>query len=193
MTHRLYDNEKILLELKPNASWGVVFYFLLARLWRYFTLTIFLWVVFFMNIRKTSHPFRFLSSLDHQYSSATVHHWLLGIVAVILIFLSLMIRQSIKSYEYTITNQRCILSYGFLVVNHRIVPLAQINDLNMYSTFFEKMFGFGSIYLDTITSGFARSRRSRSSNNTLRLEALSTSKCEEVMHLIGQEMNREKS
>ena len=100
-----------------------------------------------------------------------------------------------------VTNQRLIISYGFIVLNHRIIPLEKINDLNMNATLFERIFGLGSVYiatLGTLFSGFngsggrgmMGSNRSGFSNNTTRLECLSLAQCDEVMAVISKAMKQ---
>lgn len=112
------------------------------------------------------------------------------LILVALIGLSKLV---VKAYSYTITNQRIIIRFGLIVLNQRIIPLSQINDVNMQSSVLERLFGLGSVYLDTITTNmnnFYRRRPSSLMNNTGRLEGLNHEQCDEVMNIISAHVQK---
>ena len=66
-----------------------------------------------------------------------------------------------------------------------VIPLSQINDLDMRSNWMEQIFNFGSVYLDTASMN-------KGSRKTLRINNLTLDECNKVMHLIGQAIAKSK-
>jgi len=204
MQTQLINDEKVLLSLKPASGPCVLLYFFVSKLYR---LLAFFWVIALLLFMLYINPDALSYGDIHINWHAPIVHTILSLpglvmsqpklqlyilVGVGLLFVtSLMYIYSVlKSYNYTITTHRCILHYGFFGINRREIPLNKINDINMRSNCIEQCFGLGSVYLDTNNSNMSFSPRTRLSYNTLRLEALSISECENVMQVLGQAMNQ---
>ncbi|QIW09811.1 PH domain-containing protein [Francisella sp. LA112445] len=173
----LQENENILLELKPNKS--SIIYFFIIKLWHSSFLIIAIAVMFFSKLNKTT--------INHDMLTNTV---LVIFVLLIIYFIVawFFIRRIINGYSYIITNQRCILKYGFLYLNRRDIPYRNINDVNLRSNIIEKAFGLGSVYINDIST--AMRVNTRVSNNTCRMEGLTLDECEKAMDLINENIQK---
>ncbi len=210
MKYQLQEGEEVLMELKPaeRAAW----YFMISRTWHFLLVIVVLGVWTLMvsaQNPEASHSFsRLLNLITQGFFQRAGLENLSNLVFIVFLLLILGLMYvyflfAVRGYSYVVTNQRLIISYGFIVLNHRIIPLEKINDLNMNATLFERMFGLGSVYiatLGTLFSGFNGSMNNRGglmgtnrsgfSNNTTRLECLSLAQCDEVMAVISKAMKQ---
>lgn len=176
---KLHDDEKILLELKPSR--GSVPYFFLVRCWHVGFIILFFAIFFSSSIKQDNAE---LTSLVSGLG-ATAGLIILAVLACLVVLGLLYTKMCINGYDYVITNQRCILKYGFISLNKRIIPYGQINDIDMRSNALERMFGFGSVYIDC-TATVLSSNRNRAANNTCRMEGLTMDECEQAMHAMSE-------
>lgn len=184
----LHEGEEILLEIKPDTS--SVNYFFLSKCWH--IAIIIIWVAFFVltdGDNSASESYDKLSNLMVGLSYQ-VETGLVILILLILLVIRSFIKRMINGYDYVITNQRVILHYGFLAINRRVLSYDRITDIDMRSGFVERLFGFGSVYLDTTVSML--SNNSSLGANTTRLEGLSLDDCEQVMHSISEQIQSKK-
>lgn len=173
----LQENENILLELKPDRTSSI--YFFIIKLWHSSFLVIAIATIFFSKLNKTN--------LDNT----NVKNVVLVILILLVIYFIVawfFIRRVVNCYSYTITNQRCILKYGFLYLNRRDISYHNINDVNLRSNIVEKLFGLGSVYINDIST--AMRINSRISNNTCRMEGITLDECEKAMDLINDNIQK---
>jgi uncharacterized membrane protein YdbT with pleckstrin-like domain len=202
MNYKLQENEEVRLEIKPHGL--SVWYFVLASMGRFLHLIIMFLLVVLMSF--ISHYFNseygsswsIFSFIAERIGLKTETIMMLSLGLLVLIFLGLfgLSKLVVNAYTYTITNQRIIIRYGLITLNQRIIPFSQINDINMQSSILERIFGLGSIYLDTITTNlnnFYRRRSSNIMNNTGRLEGLTHQDCDEVMNIISAHIQKLKT
>jgi len=209
MKYQLQEGEEVLMELKPaeRAAW----YFMVSKTWHVLFLLIFAFFWMFaaaswggQKSQNTWMLFDYLAKDLSQKLGINASGALFLIIAIVLIFglIYIFFLSVIRGYSYVITNQRMIISYGFIVLNHRIIPLEKINDLSMNATLFERIFGLGSVYVSTLgtlfsgfngmanSTGFMGGGRSSFANNSTRLECLSLEQCDEVMAVISKAMKQ---
>ena len=179
----LQENEKILLEFKPKPS--MAWYLLLSRAWHVLLLLVVLAVM------TSFSPPGSVDAAGNVSFEPLLHHYGMVILVLLVIIGYFWFRQVIRSYDYVITNQRAILRYGFLSLNKRIIPYSQVNDVNLSASFFERMFGLGSVYIDCLGTVFSAVgfNRNRAANNTTRLEGLALEECEQVLQAISKELS----
>ncbi|APC92398.1 MULTISPECIES: PH domain-containing protein [Francisella] len=175
----LQENEKILLELKPNKL--SVGYFFITRFWHSSLVIILIAIVFFSKLKKDIISFNFIDVILIT-SSILIIYLILGWV---------FIKKVIQGYNYIITNHRCILKYGFLYLNRRDISYSNINDINLKANIVEKFFGLGSVYLNDINTSIRAN--TKISNNTCRMEGLALTECERIMDLISENIQRYKN
>lgn len=179
----LQEGEKVLLTLAPakNASW----YFFLSRVWHIFVILIF--AVFYLLARDSQ-------NLANQYNAAVFPYLkeiALGIAAFLVLFLVfgwLYTKTMLSAYQYVITNQRCLLNYGFFSLNQRMIPFSKISDLDLRATFVERLFGLGSVYIENVATIIRANNNT--ANNTTRLEGLSLEECNQAMDVISHQINQ---
>lgn len=180
----LHDNETILLELKPQpvSAW----YWLFTRMWHVIWLAFLLLILVQVQFHHAA-----LSQAGGLFSQIPIAPALLAF-ALLIGLGYLFFRMVVQGYDYTITNQRIILKYGFISLNTRIIPLNQISDVNMRANLIERLFGFGSVYIDCIGTISMTFRRSGAMSNTTRLEGISNADCEKAMEVISREIAKNK-
>lgn len=185
MKFTLHDDEKILLRLKPQqvSSW----YWVFSRMWHGLFVIVLVAIFLLADLNNPG------STGKDTLSFVMQHSVILSAVVVVLLVLMLLgayvfFRLVVRAYDYCITNQRVIISYGFLSINHRIIPLSKINDVNTRASLFERLFGIVSVYLDTLgtlSSAISFGRRSRAFNNSTRFEGLTPEQADEAMTIIS--------
>lgn len=184
MKTQLHDGEKILFEGKPDQ--GVAWYWVLSRLWHVVTLLVVFALLLYFSPRQRQGVEEIESAVFHQ---GLAWEYILPVIIIAIIAIGYWwFRQVSQGYDYTITNQRSILHYGFISLNCRVIPHSQVVDVNIRATLFERLFGLGSVYIDGIgTMGGQIMRGSRrSGNNTTRLEGLTLKQCEQVIDLLSE-------
>ncbi|WP_044247524.1 PH domain-containing protein [Francisella hispaniensis] len=174
----LQENEKILLELKPSSL--SIKYFFISRFWHGSLVIMIMAITFFSKMEKNVITFNFINAMLIT-SVILMTYFILG---------WFFIKKVVQSYNYIITNQRCILKYGFLYLNRRDISYPNINDINLKSNITEKIFGLGSVYLNDINTSIRAN--TRISNNTCRMEGLTLIECERVMDLISENIQKYK-
>jgi uncharacterized membrane protein YdbT with pleckstrin-like domain len=199
MNYKLQENEEVRFEIKPHGL--SVWYFVLASLGRFLHLVVALIVVLIFTFLsdymrgRGATDLSMLHFLANQFGVSIELMTTLAVAILVVIFLGLwgLSKLVVNAYTYTITNQRIIIRYGLITLNQRIIPFSQINDINMQSSLLERIFGLGSVYLDTITTdinNFYRRRPSNIMNNTGRLEGLTHQDCDEIMNLISSHIQK---
>ena len=189
MNIKLQPGEEVLVNLKPAPL--VVWYWLLGKTG-----------VFFIGLLVLA-----FFSINFFYLSPYLMWLITFVVLFVVIGLGFLWFKCIaNAYHYVVTSQRVIIRYGFIALNQRMIPLSQINDVNMQSTFFERLFGLGSVYIDTLGTllgpgsvlsnairGGGNSSRGGLMNNTSRLEGLTYAQCDEVMNAISSHIQKLKT
>ncbi|PHQ82271.1 MAG: hypothetical protein COB66_00610 [Coxiella sp. (in: Bacteria)] len=196
METQLHEGEEILLNIKPHKKFA--WYWALSRI-RHVLLILIILAIFFVfsggdnsgNNASVSQTLEQGKSFFHHYGAGVFVGLL--VVAVVLFFLIyLWARMATKKYDYCITNQRCILTSGFLSLNKRMIPYSSVNDVNMRTSLVERLFGLTSVYLDsigTMMSG-SRFRSGSNSNNTTRLEGITMEDCDKVMEIVSKHISQ---
>lgn len=200
MKYKLQDGEELLMTLKPESK--SAWYFLVSRCWH---LLFFIVAWLLMDTVVSGNA----GLVVRKITAALVAKigWrgpdfllLVLLLVIVIVVLFIFFRTVAASYTYVITNQRIMLSYGFFVLNHRMIPINQVNDLNMNATFFERLCGLGSVYIDTLgtllgggfngAGGGMMSNRNSPANNTTRLECLTLAQCDEAMAVIANAIKK---
>jgi uncharacterized membrane protein YdbT with pleckstrin-like domain len=199
MNFTLQEGEEILIDTKPSSA--VIWYWLLGKMG---LLILLLFVLVLSSIHANFLSIFNFFNIDSSFSSYLTDALVIVIFLVIIGGGYLWFWLVANGYHYVVTNQRVIIRYGFILLNQRMIPLAQINDVNMQSTLVERFFGLGSVYIDTlatllgsgslIANAFSgvSSRRSLM-NNTSRLEGLSSAQCDEIMGIISAHIQKLKN
>ena len=193
MKIRLHEDEEVLAEYRPQAR--AAWYWLLTRTWHIVFLIIAVAVViyfmFHANLQLQGQAQYYYDELE----SLVNFPWILwvAIIGILLAAAYLWFRTVVTAYDYKITTYRCILRYGLLALNTRVIPLTQINDLNFRASMLERLFGLGSVYIDNIGTMMSQgglTRKGGTLNNTTRLEGLSLTECDRVMQILSQQIAR---
>ncbi len=185
--YSLHEGEKLLLHLKPNKS--SAFYFLISKFSRkalgLIVLISFLYFNFANGFGPAKHGgnYGLLQSIEAKLGA--LHYWLIVIIAIIIIGYYFWFRKVVSSYDYLITNQRCILRYGLVNLNTRVIPYKQISDINARASFVERFFNQESVYINCIGTAINSNRRAIG-NNATRMEGLSTEESREALDIISK-------
>ena len=91
---------------------------------------------------------------------------------------------------YIITNQRCILYWGFLTINKKLIPHDRIVDIDMQQSLLERLLGIGSVTLNVPSISLNTKGKQQ---NLLILAGLPKETCEQVLALIGNRGAPEKT
>jgi membrane protein YdbS with pleckstrin-like domain len=192
---KLHENEEIKFQSKPSPR--VAWFWLVSKTWHFILIIAFYLIFIGFNVSKKQLEQMTESTLQntpvlHQYAPWLIsHEFIIAITAVVLllIILSLWFRNVAKAYSYVLTNQRCIIRYGLLGLNTRIVPYKQLSDVNMRCGFFERLFGLASVRIDCLSTVLG-SNRGRYGNNTTCLEGLTQAQCNEAMDIISHHISQ---
>lgn len=187
-SHQIHiaEDESILANYNPKLS--VAGYWIFARFGR-LALTLVFFLVFLALQPGQQHQ----AMAELNVVLARVGG-LQGLVIIVLLLFALgyvFLFNAAKSYRYIVTNERIILTYGFLSINSRSIPLDKIVDINVRASFFERLFGLASVRIDCLGTVFTNSR-GRASNNTTAMEGLTMSVCNDAMALISKQMRAHK-
>jgi uncharacterized membrane protein YdbT with pleckstrin-like domain len=134
----LLEGEKVIKEIKPLPSlrnyffFGGVFIILLA---------VYSWVWVFPVISYSKG-----SPLAFQISIFLIP---ISFVAFVFLFAILSSKQYQKQ-QYWITNSRVIYKRGIFGYRISSIPLERISDIIISRTLFERIFGFGSLHIQTL-------------------------------------------
>lgn len=147
----LNKKEKIIKEIKPlpNLRWFLFFDFFLKTTLVFLVLTISISMFFSYILEKIS----FWPDL------------LIG--AIFSVFLAIPTSFILANLRYTkekywITNQRVVCKKGIIGYTIASVPFEKISDVILSRTFIEKVFGFGSLEIQTLAGQYTPSRKSGS-------------------------------
>lgn len=189
---QLHEGEEILLSTKPNP--GSALYFLFTRMWHFLLIIIAVGYFFIAHLPQDKAAQNGTNATQMGNNIIPIIIYLV-VILLILLIAWFIIRKAITSYNYTFTNQRCIIEFGFFSLGKRIIPYGQVNDIDFSSSFVERLFGYGSVYIDDLSTalnnrGFGRSRNT---NKTSRLEGLTLKQCEQVMDLVSSRISKLKT
>ncbi len=164
-TFKLQPNEQVLLEIQPDQKIAV--YWLLKK-WTFWPIAIAIVYVLLAS-----------GTLPH-----TAHPLFAAILITILIMAAawLWINFLRQWQWYIITNQRCILYWGFLTLQKKIVPHSKIVDIDMQQTIFERLLGIGSVALNVPSIAISAKGQQQ---NLLILYGLQKATCEQVINTIS--------
>lgn len=188
----LNEGEKVLLQLKPHPK--IVWAWMLTKTSHINILTVGLLVWFI-------YP-----HLGQNVASAMMHQQhimialLITLVTTIILISSylsyLWLRRVAGAYDYVITNQRCLLRYGMLQLNTRIIPISQINDVNIVADVILNSLQLENVFIDTLSTAYANMRpdmlNNRLNNSTL-MEGLTTEQSREAVTILSQLITKSKN
>ena len=81
--------------------------------------------------------------------SATVTLVVVGIVALVTVVWGFL--ETIR-WKYTITNRRVFVRHGLVSIREQTARLERVQDITLHQTLFDRMFGVGSLQIDTAGS-----------------------------------------
>jgi uncharacterized membrane protein YdbT with pleckstrin-like domain len=136
---QLQDDEKIVKDIKPLPI--LKWYFFSIDILGCGILIIFLSIYLFL-LFSTKPP----SSVIYFVSYLIV----LFIIPTIILILYLVANRTYKMQHYWITNKRILYKRGFLGYKISSIPLERISDVMISRSFIERMFGFGSILIQSL-------------------------------------------
>jgi uncharacterized membrane protein YdbT with pleckstrin-like domain len=130
MQFQLQEGEKIVKDLKPMhiLKW---YFFLTSAIGLLFVFAFFSWIAFIPGVS-------FISSF---------------FIIFILLFVGILYLVANNRYNYQhywITNKRVLYRSGILGYTISSIPLERISDVIVSRTFFERLFGFGSILIQSL-------------------------------------------
>lgn len=147
---KLQEGEGVMLETRPLK--GLFWYYFLGSLIGLFFLTFFfgLWLglpVLFILVALN--PSQFLTSAI-----------ITGFV-IFIVFLAidiLIVRRKYKMMYYWITTQRIVVKKGLIGYSINSMPFERISDTLISRSFLEKIFGFGSLHIQTLAGQYSMGR-----------------------------------
>lgn len=183
----LHEDEQILLQLKPNPT--IVWAWMCTKLWHVIAVILIacFWVVNTHNISSNT-----ASTLYHSASSLASHHLYIAMALVVILVLLAAyawLRLVANAYRYVITNQRCFIRYGLISMNTRIIPVSQINDVNITANIVLRQFQLENVFIDTISTAYMSTRRNLMNNSTL-LEGLTRAESNEAVTVLTKLMKQ---
>ena len=81
--------------------------------------------------------------------SALVTVVVVGIVALVTVVWAFL--ETIR-WKYTITNRRVFVRHGLVSIHEQTARLERVQDITLHQTLFDRMFGVGSLLIDTAGS-----------------------------------------
>ncbi|HLD41662.1 MAG TPA: PH domain-containing protein [archaeon] len=141
----LLEGEKILFDEKPLPALRKYFFLSVSMGWAIGYIFIF-WVFAAM-----------LAFLTNSLLLATT-----GSLAIFFILLAPIYLISGNMYNYRhywITNKRVVQKSGFLGYSVNSVPLERVSDVIMTRSFLERIFGFGSVHIQTLAGQVSYGRK----------------------------------
>jgi membrane protein YdbS with pleckstrin-like domain len=150
---RLEEGEKILKSIKPRPAFK---WYLFFRSLSGFGLGL-----IFLSMIVLGGIFSSISKLGVSINIISVFINPLAVfITIFFIVLPFVIAHLIyKKQYYWITNKRVIYKNGLLGYRISSIPLERISDIILTRTFFENLFGFGSLHIQSLAgqfSGYAR-------------------------------------
>jgi len=137
---KLQEDERIVENIKPLPA--LRWYFLVTwSLGWLFALVWFIWI-----------PFIFVSLIS---SSIFIPLFLI----VLFVFTLLLANQRYKHQHYWLTNKRVISKRGLLGYRVNSIPLERISDVIVSRSFVERLFGFGSVLIQSLAGQVTPGRR----------------------------------
>jgi membrane protein YdbS with pleckstrin-like domain len=143
---RLQDGEKIHFESKPLR--GLLWYMLIQSLIGLFFLFIFVIPFFVM-------PYLLVLSLGSA-SGGYLGMAIMGLFILIIIFLIdlVLVKRRYDMRYYWLTNNRIIVKRGLIGYSINSIPLERISDVLISRSFLERIFGFGSLHVQTLAGQY---------------------------------------
>ncbi len=141
----LQEGEKIIKEIKP----------LVELKWYFFGTFIIFWLLFFISF-SLIFPLVILETIATIIINKTIPlGFLVGVFIMIGLSISipimwLIIENIYKHRYYWITNERVICKYGILGYRILSLPLERISDVIITRNFLERIFGFGSMHIQSL-------------------------------------------
>ena len=179
----LHSGETILAQAKPNAS--VSLYWLISRIGRSALSILILLALLYFQTPDKGHLHLNIPALSLLSHTTIVT---LAIAGLLLAIYALF-HYAAKNYQYVVTSERVILTYGFLSINTRVIPYNKINDINVRASFFERLFGLASVNIDCIGTMLSSNRR-RAGNNTTTMEGLTPEQCNHMLEVVSEQMTK---
>ncbi len=148
----LQEGEKIVQELRPCR--GLLFYFLFQSIIAFAFLGFFLFMWFV--------PL-FLSFISSPGNTGVLIILIITIIIAaaffLFVFLSAYLRY--KQRHYWITNKKVIFKRGFIGYSISSIPLERISDIIVSRSFLESIFGFGSLFIQSLAGQVTYRARGR--------------------------------
>ena len=138
----LQEKEKIIKEIKPLPvlRW---YFFIRSALGVFIFLLFFVWIIF-------------IPSLSLVFGLP-----LLFFFIVILVIIYLVANNRYNYQHYWITNKRVLYRRGLLGYTINSIPLERISDVIVSRTFWERVFGFGSVHVQSLAGQITYGRHHR--------------------------------
>jgi len=154
----LQEGEKIVFETKPlkGLFWSMFLSSLVAVV---FAIPIIIFLLLPVFITSSSNGMLTSSQINSAFAAGVMG-------AILLLFLSFFIVKRMYNMRYYwITNKRIIIKTGFLGYTIKSIPFERISDVQITRTFTERIFGFGSLYIQSLAGQFTQGRRFGSEGN----------------------------
>ena len=195
MALELNEGEKICFDCQPGRR---------AVMYWFFSNVIYLWlaVIGLAILLGFSHIYLHLGQFQHgnllkALKQANYIPYVLVVIGLLIIIggaTYMWCNKMAQNYHYVVTNQRCVLHYGMLSLSRSMIPIHNIMDIDMQATFFERLFGMGSVYVDNIGTFTGQMMGGIGAISvTSRLEGLTLEECEQVMNLLSKMIAEKKS
>jgi len=137
----LQEGEKVVKDIKPLSilKW---YFFLRSAIGLFIFLIFFSWILF-------------IPTLFFSIISLTLWFFIL----IILVILYLIANNKYNYQHYWITNKRVMYRRGLIGYRISSIPLERISDVIVSRTFWERVFGFGSILIQSLAGQITYGRR----------------------------------
>jgi len=147
---KLQEGEGVVLETRPLK--GLLWYYFLGSLVGLFFLTFFvgMWLglpVLFIIVALN--PSQFLLN-------AVITGFIIFVVFLVIDIL--IVRRKYKMMYYWITTQRIIVKKGLIGYSINSIPFERISDALISRSFLERIFGFGSLHIQTLAGQYSMGR-----------------------------------
>jgi len=183
----LKKDEKIIKEIKPHPS--LKWYFFIIN---FFPCFLFLFIIFWTTFPLIKSYF-LLKNISYFYPEEREIGLSFFVILFLVLFLGVAFISFIISHlmyqkrYYWITNKRVILKKGIIGYTLDSVPFNRISDVIISRSFLERIFGFGSVLLQTLAGQYSFRGRFGAEFSLLGL-----SQPEEIQRLIFELIEKEK-
>jgi len=134
------EGEKIVKDIKPLPilKW---YFFITSAIGFFFFIIFFIWIIFLPSLFFTTIAFIF------------------GLfILIIFVILYLVANNKYNYQHYWVTNKRMLCRRGLLGYRISSIPLERISDVIVSRTFWERVFGFGSVHIQSLAGQFTYGR-----------------------------------